>query len=241
MQAESIRAASGLPPTVSVYVYATIRDRILSGQYPPGTRLELRDLAIGLGVSQVPVRESLLKLEAEGFVRIVPHRGASVTELSLEALEEIYLIRGLLDALATRLAVPALSPHTLSLLEEVIDRMAVATESRDVDALIHLNREFHFLIYDASECPLLVRLIAGMWDRSARYRDTYFHQPTAAPQALADHRAILAFCQVGDPIAASDAMRHHIHRTIEGIQTRTERPDPPAVAQPATPTTLELR
>src|SRR5262245_9077955 len=97
-------------------VVESIREAVLSGELQPGERLEQDKLAERFSVSPTPVREALRQLEAEGIVDYNPHRGVRVAEVSLSDVREIYLIRGTLEALATRLAVSYLnSSHILRL------------------------------------------------------------------------------------------------------------------------------
>jgi DNA-binding GntR family transcriptional regulator len=165
----------------------------------------------------IPVREALRRLEAEGFIQILPHRGAFVSELSIGELEEIYLIRETLEGLATELAVPNLSKETLEQLEAHIDEMEAATEEQDFAKLLNLNRTFHFLIYDASDRPLLAQTIAGLWDRSARYRYIYTYLPERQLQALGEHKEIYNACLKGETEQAARAVRNNVRQTVEGI------------------------
>src|SRR5260370_31860568 len=127
------------PKTVSNYVLATIRNKILDGYYLPGSRLDQRAMADELKVSLIPVRESLRQLEAEGWINLHPHRGAFVATMSPDELQEIYLIRGNLEDLITQLAVPSLSHEILERLGELIVEMEHATKARDPDKLLVLN------------------------------------------------------------------------------------------------------
>lgn len=81
------------PTTLASYVFNTIREEILSGHYLPGLRIDQKLLAEELGVSLIPVRESLRQLEAEGLVRSYPHRGVFVAERSADEVIEIGRIR----------------------------------------------------------------------------------------------------------------------------------------------------
>jgi DNA-binding GntR family transcriptional regulator len=205
------------PPTISSYVLDAMRDSILGGRYPPGSKLDQRQLANELKVSLIPLRESLRQLEAEGFVRIYPHRGAFVAELSTPELEEIYLIRQTLEELITQLAVPNLSPEILKLLSVLIREMSQATAAHDSEKLLELNRAFHFTIYQASNRPFLLQLVTSLWDRSIRYRRLYQNLPGRAQQALSEHKEILAACKNSDPIVAGKAVRNNVYQTAAGI------------------------
>lgn len=205
------------PQTIADYVLTAIRSGILSGRYNPGSRLDQQALADELGVSIIPVRESLRQLEVEGFVRIHSRRGAFVAELSVEELKEIYLIRETLEELATLLAVPQLTPGDLEQLETILEEMAEATRRQDFARLLDLNRLFHFTIYEASQRPLLLQMVTTLWDRSSLYRRWYTYLPERSEQALIEHRQILAACKRGEARPAGEAIRNNIRQTTAGI------------------------
>lgn len=210
-------------PTLSAYVRSHIRDAILSGEFPIGSKLDQQAIADELGVSIIPVRESLLQLQAEGLVQNIPHRGVFVTELSLDDLHEIYVVRETLEELATILAIPSMSGEVLSQLSKQIEAMEVATERNDFDFLFELNRTFHFKIYRCSGNNTLIQMIESLWDRSTVYRRVYTFMPERAKQALAEHKTIYAFCKSGDPSAAGHAVRENVQQTTRGIMARMEK------------------
>lgn len=216
------------PPTRGGFVLETLRDAILAGAYDEGAKLDQRQIADDLGVSMIPVRESLRQLEAEGLVQIRPYRGAFVAQLSATELEQIYLIREVLEELATRLAVPLLSAVQLDQLEATLLEMERATAADDFAALFELNRRFHFTIYGASGNPPLVQIISGLWDRSAAYRRMYTYLRDRTGSALVEHRAIYAQCRAGDPAGAANAVRLNVHQTTRGILERLRAASPPA-------------
>ena len=210
------------PVTVTDYVANSIRERILSGQYVAGARLDQQSLIEDLGASLIPVRESLRQLEAEGFVRIYPHRGAFVAELSNIELQEIYFVREILEEAATQLAVPKLSTRKLDELGALVEKMDPSTAAQDFAQLLDLNRKFHFAIYEACENALLLQMINSLWDRSRRYRQLYTYLPERAPQALAEHREIYAACRAGDSAAAGAAVRNNVRQTTVGILAKVQ-------------------
>ena len=205
------------PVTVTDYVTRSIRERILSGTYPPGTKLDQQMLVEEFGASLIPVRESLRQLEAQGFVRLYPHKGAYVAELSLAEVKEIYFVRELLEAAAARLAVPRLSTEDKERLAHYLAHMESATASGDYARLLEVNRDFHFVIYEASGNQLLVELIRSLWDRSSRYRHLYTYLPDRAPRALAEHKRIYRLCLSGDAEAAGRAVGNNVRQTVRGL------------------------
>jgi DNA-binding GntR family transcriptional regulator len=205
------------PITVTDYVVNSIRERILTGYYVAGARLDQQTLIGDLGASLIPVRESLRQLEVEGLVQIYPHRGAFVAKFSIAELQEIYQIREVLEETATQLAVPSLSAQTLDSLAELIKKMECATAAGDYTQLFDLNRAFHFAIYESSKNTLLIQMIGGLWDRSRRYRQLYTYLPRRAPQALVEHKEIYAACRAGDGATAGASVRNNVRQTTLGI------------------------
>lgn len=208
------------PATLAHYVLHTLRDWILSGRIPTGTKLDQQKLAAELGVSTIPMREGLRQLEAEGLVRIYPYRGAFVTQLSFVELEDVYLVREVLEELATQLAVRNIPEATLAQLADLLTRMKLATEQQDFARLLDLNRIFHFTIYHASDRPILVQIIASLWDRSGAYRRVYTYLPDRSVQALAEHEAIFAACKTRDAATAGRLVRENVRRTTDAIRSK---------------------
>ena len=205
------------PPTTTSYVMDAIRDGILEGRYPLGSRLDQQAIADELGVSLVPVREGLRLLEAEGFVNIYPRRGVFVIDASIDSLQELYRIREVLEELATQLAVPKLTDETLQQLNDITDQMEHATQSRDFAQLLELNYTFHFTIYEVANQPLLLEMLSSLWNRSSIYRRLYTYLPERTPQSLIEHKEIYAACKSGNATVAGQAVRNNVQQTVKGI------------------------
>lgn len=125
----------------------SVRAAIFDGTYPPGTQLRETELSSALEVSRGPVREALIRLEAEGLLRSGWHRGAVVVELSTEDVAEIDSLRGALEHLAVRLAVERASDEDLDALAHAADRMLRAEDAHE---LVALDIAFHDAVYAAS-------------------------------------------------------------------------------------------
>jgi DNA-binding GntR family transcriptional regulator len=205
------------PPTTTGYVMDYIREGIYNGRYPLGSRLDQKAIAEELGVSIVPIREAVRLLEGDGIINLYPRRGAFVTNITADGLEELYMIRQALEELATRLAVPNLTEARLAEMAEIIQKMEEATSSRDFVLLLNLNRAFHFTIYEASALPLLMEMIKGLWNRSALYRRAFTFLPERAVQALQEHKQIYQACRRRDGQAAGAAVKLNIRQTVEAL------------------------
>lgn len=148
-------------PSMAEVVYERLRQGIFRGVYPPG-RISIQRLAERFGVSTMPVREALRRLEADGLVSFKSGRQVLVNERSLADLEEIFAIRRELEDLALRTAVPHLvtDVETVAQLDGLVDDMDALFER--YDAWREKNHEFHLLLYSASNMPRLCSLIANL-------------------------------------------------------------------------------
>lgn len=213
------RVAPNSPPvTASEYVAAEIRAEILRGGLRLGSRIDQHALAERFGVSIIPVREGLRRLEAEGLVRMLPRRGAFVAELSLQELTEISWIRERLEDLAVRLAATRLTSHTLRVLEQLNARLEGVSSGAPPAVWGNLNREWHFTIYAAGESELLVRLITILWDRTSLYREVLAADDDRRATSVAQHAELLRRLQAHDAVGAAQAMRRHIRRGMTGMR-----------------------
>ena len=204
--------------TMTEQVMARLRDMILSGELAPGSRLDQNDLARRFGVSLVPLREALARLQSSGLVRIVPHRGVFVESLSVEELLDIYQVREALEDLASRLAAPRLSAADLATLDRLKIEMEQTAKIDDFEAFLDLHRDFHFTIYRAAGRRHLLQLIAQLWDLSARYRRFQLYAfPERMRTSLFEIQAILEACHRRDPNALALLVRYKVHQTVVSL------------------------
>jgi DNA-binding GntR family transcriptional regulator len=218
--------------TVTEQVLVQLREMIMSGAIAPGTRIDQTDMAQRFGVSLVPVREALARLQSSGLVRIVAHRGVFVESLSAEELVDIYNVREILEEHAARQAAEHLTDAEVAALWRLAENMETAGEEQDYDTYLALNRELHFLIYRAARRPHLLQIIAQLWDRSTRYRLLQLHAiPDRTRNAQFEIQAIVAACARRDAEAMGYLVRYKVHQTTVGLLERMER----AQSAPADP------
>ena len=198
--------------TKSEYAASMLRDALANGTYGAGERLTAARLAKELGLSMTPVREALIELANEGLVEISPHRGARVAEIAPAQLSEVYLARSILEPAATRLAAPELDKAAIEKLRRLHQEFAAAAQAKDSAALLSINEQFHFTIYDAAGSPLLNRLIRTVW--SSAPNDTFRLIPGRAERSTKEHTAILRALSSGNPQRAEAAMRSHISDSL---------------------------
>lgn len=209
--------------TTAKVVAGMLRDEIQAGGLAPGTRLRQNEVAERFGVSTTPVREAFAQLQAEGLVRIDPHRGAVVFHPTAEDLLEYYEIREALESLAVTHAIERLTPSVARDLNELIDRMRRTADAR---RWLRLNDEFHLKLYECAERPHLSSLIDNLRDASTPYIYMFVASRKPSDQANGEHQEILDACVRGDEKAARRAIRDHLrHASGELAQQLSARTD----------------
>src|SRR5215510_6014614 len=158
------------PSLLADQVYAMIREAILKGEMPAGTRLRVRDLAEQVGTSVMPVREAIRRLEEAGLAERSPHKGAVVKGLTLPELVHVYDVRRLLEVEAARLGAERISQQDCDKMQAEYDAMRVAiTEGRVIACLDH-DEALLAVLYKASRNPVLMELIRTLWNRCRAYK-----------------------------------------------------------------------
>jgi len=196
------------------FVIDELREAIVRGHFKPGEKLDQEDIAELLNVSRIPVRQALRTLTAEGLVKMYPHRGAVVAELSREELEEIYFLRGVLEGVAARLAAPKMDDVHLAKLQTILEKMDQLT---DLDEWLDLNRDFHNTIYEVINRPRLLSMIESLRNTAAPYIREYIALPEYLEVTRLSHRSILQACINRDGILAQEETQKHLRVVGEGV------------------------
>lgn len=191
-----------------------LREAIISGSLKPGDRLLQEELAERLGVSRMPVREALRRLEAEGLVVLQPYRGALVADLSSLELQEIYEIRIALETLALQLGVPNMGASTLDTMEVTLKQMDTEESSA---SWLNLNTRFHTLLYESANRPLLVEHIKSLQNKSDRFLRLFVSRRDRTVQAQREHWAIFLACQKGHLEEACQLLQEHLQGTVASL------------------------
>jgi DNA-binding GntR family transcriptional regulator len=195
-------------------VLSHIREGIISGFYPPGSKLLPKFIAEQCGSSFIPVREAMRVLETKDFVTFLHNRGVWVTPISMPDLEDLYMMRIELECKAVRQA-SKFMPAEIEYLEKLITEAHSCNEKGDNARVIEINRDFHFAIYEKSKSPRRIKLIEQLWEHSARYQRLSLNSRHEG--ADNEHRTILKFLKQGDHRGAANALKHHLQTTVDLI------------------------
>ena len=191
----------------------------MSRQLEPGERIRQWDLANWLNVSSVPVREALKTLEAEGQVTYEPNRGYKVVQLSIEDVEEIYLMRRILETEGTTQAMPKVNTDLIQHLEHLVQKMDEFANIGDVLNYTEANSNFHLLLFEHAGLPRLYSLIELLWQNTEAYRGLIFDLDWCV-NAQQDHRALLEACgerNIAQALAVQDRHRTHALTRITAL------------------------
>lgn len=198
-----------------------LREAILTGAIPPGTRLLQVELAERYGVSRIPLREALRTLQSEGLVVIEPNRGAICRPLQAKDLADLYALRQSLEGLAVRSAAERFADvrvETAALRDHALE----ATEHRDLAALIGLDRDFHALLAEQSGNVHLAQALGRCWSQIMRGMHYYFRLDVYPKDVWAEHTAIARALAVGDGATAASLLTEHIGHSrtaiLEGLR-----------------------
>ncbi|MCJ2127095.1 GntR family transcriptional regulator [Methylobacterium sp. J-077] len=203
--------------TVAAAVAESLRQRILTGEFPAGTQLRQDALADEFGISRIPIREALLQLEATGLIKIMPHRGAVVSGLSVEEVEDIFTLRVQLEPELLALSAQRFSAQDIQDLHGLTEEYSAALKSGEILRWGELNQRFHLDLLRHAGRPRSLSIVAGLLQDCDR--PTRLQLSTSGDVARADreHRAIIALCAAGQIDEAADHLRRHIQHAAHSL------------------------
>jgi DNA-binding GntR family transcriptional regulator len=199
--------------------FQILKERIMNGTYGPGHRLVIDQLVRETDISSVPWRESLRRLEAEGWVEIVPNVGALVRTFDTDAWQKGLSLLARIGGYATALSAPRLSRDDLDTARDLNRRMAASLSAFDPGGFGRLNREFHELLASRADDERLVAMVRSEWARLEVIRKSAFwYAPGRAEAALVEHDELLDLIESGADAAAIEAAAcQHELRTVTAV------------------------
>lgn len=204
------------------YVHDWLREQILTGELRPGEPIRQIEVAKRLGVSPTPVREAIRQLHASGMLSHHDNHGAAVTELSEEAIMELYLLRGAMEGLGARLAAGRCDEESLAGLRRVQARMVEALGARaPARELAQLSREFHAAVATIGGPEVIAERLERLWSSyPIPYSASMWADDELAARNVRAHEEVIDALSRGDGDAAAAIMEGHIG---DAAQLRAER------------------
>jgi len=194
--------------TLREKILETIRDAILKGSLKPGERVSEPDLAERFGISRTPIREAFRQLESEGYLEVIPRKGAVVASLSERDVEEFYAIKILLEGFAARMAAEKLSAKDIERLETINERLKQIAKEGDVKTFFRVHNEFHEVFIKASGNEKLYEMINQLVMRFKRLRLASLSQPGRMEISVEEHCNMIEAFRNRDGDRADNLVRH---------------------------------
>lgn len=218
--------------------YENIRERILTGTLAPGAKLKEEELALLCGVSRTPVREALRRLEAEMLVRRTDSQRTYVAEWSLDDVDEVFVLRGMLEGHAAARAARRITADQLARLHHINDAIGAAIRGpvADVQAFLAQNAAFHAVILDAAGSARLSAMLGGLIEQPIVRQTALRYSIAELSRSHAEHGELIAALEKRDSDWARAVMTGHIRRafhTYAESWRAPARPGPESASQQA--------
>ena len=198
--------------TTSERIAAHLRDAILSGEIPPGSRIRQEEIAERLGTSRLPVREALRMLQTEGLTQLEANKSARVPALDRDELDIVYEMRERIETLALRLSLPYLTAQQESELYRIQDEIEA---NDDVGTFLELDRRFHLGTYAGCPSGELLTTVTRLWNSTQHFRRAFMLIGGAERRWFvnAEHRLLLDAITRRDSVDCERYLAGHIRRT----------------------------
>jgi DNA-binding GntR family transcriptional regulator len=195
-----------------------VRELITKGELASGQKIPEKDLCERFGVSRTPLREALKVLASEGIVTLTPHRGASVSALTVAEIEEVFPIIGALEALSGEIACSRITDAEVDAIRALHVKMVASWKAGQIQSYFRLNQSIHEAILDATRNETLKALYRSLSGRlfTARYTANMSEKRWA--RAVAEHEEILAALEERDATRLARVMRKHLANKLETVR-----------------------
>jgi DNA-binding GntR family transcriptional regulator len=222
--------------TKEEFIFETLRAAILKCELEPGEKLVVDHLSEELGVSPIPVRTALQRLEVEGLVEIVPFTGAVVSRITIQEINEIFLIlealeRAAFEAAATRAAKGQIEPGQMDVLRSLVGEMSREAGRDNSETWPELNARFHLAVAEMAGMKLLAEFTRRTFDRWGRLRRWFFRSgmPARIAAAQKDHLEMFSLLSAGkaQELAELAASHNRSARMAYGSLSQVEDKESP--------------
>lgn len=198
-------------------VYEATRDLIIKGEIEEGQRITETYLSELFQVSRSPIREALKMLSFDGFIELLPYRGARVSLIKPKNVKDHYQLKAMLDGYCTFSASLTLSPQDLDYLRKIMDSMELHVQDGDFDKIAQSNTKFHEFIVESSDNELISQYYSSLSHNLRRYADLSLGDSERWGGVLLEHEAIFDALKRKDELAAFKAANDHAHNAMERV------------------------
>ena len=218
-------------PTVRSMVEQKLREAIMTGTFKPGQRLIERELCEMTGVSRPSIREALRRLEADGMVTTIAHRGPVVSTISHKEAKQLYAARAVLEGFAGRECARLCDPVIVSRIGGALARLKTAASAGDIRACLEAKTEFYAAMITGCDNGFIERMLRPLHDRITLLRITSMSHPKRINKSLREVTAIWRAIQSGNPELAERCCVEHVNAAAEAALRMIEQSSPSATAR----------
>ncbi|KQN67621.1 GntR family transcriptional regulator [Duganella sp. Leaf61] len=205
--------------TVADQAADALRRKIMSGELAEGFSLRQDALAAEFGISRIPVREALVQLEGEGLVKIVAHKGAVVSGLSLDEISELFMLRSVLEPLLLKKSAPKLTPEDYAQLDAILAEYKVELRAQHTTRWGELNTRLHDVLFARADQPRTAAIVATLLQQTDRYTRIQLSLSAASiRQAQQEHEELVDLCRSGDVRGAAALLKRHIEHASRDLE-----------------------
>lgn len=198
-----------------------LRDMIIEGRLPPGSRINEGQVGASLGVSRTPLREAIKTLASEGLIEIIPAKGAIVRRFTSNDIREVIEVLKTLEQTAARLACVRASDAELAAIRRLHDEMMARYAARDRLDYFKLDQSIHSAIVRAADNAMLVETHGMLQARIMRVRFVGHETPERWAAGIAEHEEMIAALSARDADALSEVLGRHLDKTAERVRDAT--------------------
>jgi DNA-binding GntR family transcriptional regulator len=194
-----------------------LRRALLSGEIKPGEPIRVSKLEKTFGVSHIPIREAVRRLEAEGLIIAEPQRAAVAAGVDLEDLGGLYDIRRIIECDVIRRSVARMSEADVERVRTALGALEAVAPDNDSPEFWDLHMDFHWALLEPGATAWIRRVLDQVWLASQRYIRLFVS--ATFDDAMRDHRELLTACEARDEEGAEEILRRHLDRTELAVRT----------------------
>jgi DNA-binding GntR family transcriptional regulator len=204
-------------------VTVLLRRALLAGEIKPGERIKIAELEKAFGVSHIPIREAVRRLETEGLIIALPQRTAVAAGVDLDDLRGLYDLRRIVECDVIRRSVESMTPEHVEAVRAALESLEAVAQDHDSPRFWELHRDFHWALLEPAASAWIQRVVDQVWLAAQRYVRLFISETLR--DAMTDHRELLACCEERDGPRAEAVLRRHLDRTELAVRQAFESDD----------------
>jgi DNA-binding GntR family transcriptional regulator len=204
-------------------VTVLLRRALLAGEIKPGERINVAELERTFGVSHIPIREALRRLETEGLVVTLPQRTAVAAGVDLADLDGLYDLRRMIEGEVAERAAREMTPDELAKLKAALAALEEAATDVSSPLFWQRHNEFHWALLEPGATAWVRRVLEQAWSAAERYVRLFVSE--TVERAMREHRGLVAACERGEPERVRELLVAHLDRSQRTIRNGLVRAD----------------